>query len=144
MPNCGRNVMSRGWTAMFVTHPRKLGNGLLVRAEQFELDMIGFRPEFSSRHLHRGGEPDCPRRKAQLETTIRCSRSQARELRGSNPTPGALGQTPYIESRLIQKIELSALSEIINFGLWMRKQSYRPSTVKYCLQALKSRPNNRT
>lgn len=41
---------------------------------------------------------------------------------GSNPTPGALGQNPYIESRLIQKIELSALSEIINFGLWMRKQ----------------------
>ena len=28
--------------------------------------------------------------------------------------------------------------EIISFGLWMQKQGYRKSTVRYCIQALKS------
>jgi integrase len=54
---------------------------------------------------------------------------------GSNPTPGAYGSTPGV---LIQKIEPQTLSEIINFGLWMQKQGYRHSTVKYCIQSLKS------
>ena len=57
---------------------------------------------------------------------------------GSNPTPGAFSSTPCVDSRYIQQIEPSVLSEIINFGLWMRKQGYRHSTVKYCIQALKS------
>ena len=59
-------------------------------------------------------------------------------LVGSNPTPGAFGSTPCVETRHIQQIEPDALSQIINFGLWMRKQGYRHSTVKYCIQALKS------
>jgi integrase len=54
---------------------------------------------------------------------------------GSNPTPGAFSSTPGV---LIQKIEPQTLSEIINFGLWMQKQGYRHSTVKYCIQSLKS------
>jgi integrase len=54
---------------------------------------------------------------------------------GSNPTPGAFGSTQGV---FVQKIEPTTLSEIINFGLWMRKQGYRNSTVKYCIQALKS------
>jgi hypothetical protein len=54
---------------------------------------------------------------------------------GSNPTPGAFGSTQGV---FVQKIEPTTLSEIINFGLWMQKQGYRHSTVKYCIQALKS------
>jgi integrase len=54
---------------------------------------------------------------------------------GSNPTPGAFSSTQGV---FVQKIEPSVLSEIINFGLWMQKQGYRHSTVKYCVQALKS------
>jgi integrase len=54
---------------------------------------------------------------------------------GSNPTPGAFSSTQGV---FVQKIEPTTLSEIINFGLWMRKQGYRHSTVKYCVQALKS------
>jgi integrase len=57
---------------------------------------------------------------------------------GSNPTPGALSSTPCVETRHIQQIEPEALSQIINFGLWMRKQGYRHSTIRYCIQALKS------
>jgi integrase len=57
---------------------------------------------------------------------------------GSNPTPGAFSSTPCVDSRYIQQIEPTTLSEIINFGLWMRKQGYRQSTIKYCIQALKS------
>jgi integrase len=60
-------------------------------------------------------------------------------LVGSNPTPGAFGSTPCVETRHIQiQIEPTALSQIISFGLWMRKQGYRHSTIKYCIQALKS------
>jgi integrase len=54
---------------------------------------------------------------------------------GSNPTPGAFSSTQGV---FLQKIEPQALSEIINFGLWMQKQGYRQSTVRYCIQALKS------
>jgi hypothetical protein len=54
---------------------------------------------------------------------------------GSNPTPGAFSSTQGV---FVQKIEPATLSEIINFGLWMQKQGYRHSTVKYCVQALKS------
>ena len=57
---------------------------------------------------------------------------------GSNPTPGALSSTPCVDSRYVQQIEPNALSEIINFGLWMRKQGYRHSTIRNCIQALKS------
>jgi integrase len=49
-----------------------------------------------------------------------------------------LSSTPCVETRHIQQIEPEALSQIINFGLWMRKQGYRHSTIKYCIQALKS------
>ena len=59
-------------------------------------------------------------------------------LVGSNPTPGAFSSTPCVETRHIQPIEPTALSQIISFGLWMRKQGYRRSTVRYCIQALKS------
>jgi hypothetical protein len=54
---------------------------------------------------------------------------------GSNPTPGAFSSTQGV---FLQKIEPQVLSEIINFGLWMRKQGYRHSTVRYCVQSLKS------
>jgi integrase len=49
-----------------------------------------------------------------------------------------LSSTPCVETRHIQQIEPDALSQIINFGLWMRKQGYRHSTIRYCIQALKS------
>jgi hypothetical protein len=52
---------------------------------------------------------------------------------GSNPTPGAFSSTPCVDSRYVQQIEPTALSEILNFGLWMRKQGYRHSTVRYCI-----------
>ena len=57
---------------------------------------------------------------------------------GSNPTPGAFSSTPCVETPHIQPIEPTTLSQIISFGLWMRKQGYRHSTIKYCIQALKS------
>ena len=54
---------------------------------------------------------------------------------GSIPTSGAFSSTHGV---FLQEIEPQVLSEIINFGLWMQKQGYRHSTVKYCVQALKS------
>jgi integrase len=30
------------------------------------------------------------------------------------------------------------VGEIVSFGLWMRKQGYRASTIHYCIQAIKS------
>ncbi len=54
---------------------------------------------------------------------------------GSNPTPGAFSST---EGVFVQQIDSQILAEITNFGLWMRKQGYRPSTVEYFIHALNS------
>jgi integrase len=54
---------------------------------------------------------------------------------GSNPTPGAYDYTPVVP---LQQIEPHALSEIINFGLWMQKQGYRPSTTQSSIKTLKA------
>jgi integrase len=44
---------------------------------------------------------------------------------GSNPAGGA---NTYV----------CGVGDVLNYGLWMRKQGYRHSTIKYCIQALKS------
>ena len=53
---------------------------------------------------------------------------RAREVVGSNPTDPTKRRTH----------PLSSLGELLSFGLWMRKEGYRESTITYAIQALRS------
>ena len=51
-------------------------------------------------------------------------------LVGSNPTPGARTITHGVLSEI--------LSDVLTYAFWMRKQGYRPSTIRSCVATLKA------